>query len=101
MINKASMIKKNERELLTSLANKIVKHGLGVPAIFFLEMVKYMSFIGSQLMVFLGPIITVFIQTDNYYKLSNLLENKENVEYLICSVEKILYGQKGASRENE
>ena len=55
-------ISQSDRQLISKLAHKIVRHGMAMPAIFFLEMVKYMSFIGSQLMVFLGPVITVFIQ---------------------------------------
>jgi hypothetical protein len=62
---------------------------MAVPAIFFLEMVKYMSFIGSQLMVFFGPVITVFIQSDSYYKLTHLLEERQNVEYLMIEIERI------------
>ena len=43
----------SDKELISQLAKKIVRHGLSVPAIFFLEMVKYLAFFGSQLMIFL------------------------------------------------
>jgi hypothetical protein len=79
----------SDRQLISNLAQKIVRHGMAVPAIFFLEMVKYMSFIGSQLMVFFGPVITVFIQSDSYYKLTHLLEERQNVEYLMIEIERI------------
>ena len=78
-----------DRKLISDLAQKIVKHGMAVPAIFFLEMVKYMSFIGSQLMVFFGPVITVFIQSQSYYRISHLLEERQNVEFLMCDIEQI------------
>ena len=42
----------SDKELISQLAKKIVRHGLSVPAIFFLEMVKYLAFFGSQLMIF-------------------------------------------------
>ena len=67
----------SNKELISNLAKKIVRHGLAVPAIFFLEMVKYLSFFGSQLMVFFGPIITVFITSSLYYKYAELLEDAE------------------------
>ena len=35
-------ISQSDRQLISNLAEKIVKHGMAVPAIFFLEMVKYM-----------------------------------------------------------
>ena len=76
------------KEELDILAKKIVSHGLTTPAIFFLEMTKYVSFLGSQLMVFFGPIITVFVQGPSYYKYAEILEERDNVEYLIQRLEK-------------
>ena len=88
----SSTISQSDRELISNLAAKIVRHGMAMPAIFFLEMVKYMSFIGSQLMVFFGPVITVFIQSESYYKITHLLEERENVEFLMLEIEKIESG---------
>ena len=84
-----AVIRQSDSKLITNLAEKIVRHGMAVPAIFFLEMVKYMSFIGSQLMVFFGPVITVFIQSESYYKLTHLLEERQNVEFLMFEIERI------------
>ena len=94
MIDNSTAISQSDRKLITNLAEKIVKHGMAVPAIFFLEMVKYMSFIGSQLMVFFGPVITAFIQSESYYKITHLLEERKNVEFLIQKIEKIEYKYK-------
>ena len=82
-------ISQSDRKLISDLAQKIVKRGMAVPAIFFLEMVKYMSFIGSQFMVFFGPVITVFIQSKSYYKTTHLLEERQNVEFLMLEIERI------------
>ena len=79
----------SDRELISNLAKKIVRHGLAVPAIFFLEMVKYLAFFGSQLLVFFGPIITVFIASHSYYKYAELLEDRKNVEFLLTEIEKM------------
>ena len=78
-----------DRKLISDLAQKIVKHGMAVPAIFFLEMVKYMSYIGSQLLVFFGPVITVFIQSQSYYKITHLLEERQNIEFLMLEIERM------------
>ena len=51
----------NNQEIISNLAKEIVDRGMAVPAIFFLESTKYISFIGSQFLVFLGPIATCFI----------------------------------------
>ena len=89
MIENSAYISQSDRQLIIELAEKIVKHGMAVPAIFFLEMVKYMSFIGSQLMVFFGPVITVFIQSKSYYQMTHLLEERQNVEFLMIEIERI------------
>ena len=87
-------ISQSDRQLISKLAHKIIRHGMSVPAVFFLEMVKYMSFIGSQLMVFFGPVITVFIQSESYYKITHLLEERQNVEFLMLEIERIESGNK-------
>ena len=84
----------SDRQLISDLAQKIVRHGMAMPAIFFLEMVKYMSFIGSQLMVFFGPVITVFIQSESFYKLSHLLEERQNIELLMLKIERLEFDNK-------
>ena len=52
-------------------------------------MVKYMSFISSQVLVFFGPVITIFLQSESYYKITNLLEDRQNVELLMNEIERI------------
>ena len=79
----------NSRKIIKKLAKEIVKRGMSAPAIFFLESTKYVSFIGSQFLVFLGPISTMFINDKKYYQFINLIEKKENIEYLIIQIENI------------
>ena len=79
----------NEKELVVRFAKKIVNNHLSVPAIFFLESTKYISFIGGHTLVFLGPILTLFINDKKYYKFIELLEKKENIEFLITNIENI------------
>ena len=89
MMDNSAAISQSDSQLISNLAEKIVRHGMAVPAIFFLEMVKFMSFIGSQLMVFFGPVITVFVQSESYYKITQLLEERQNVEFLMLEIERI------------
>ena len=88
-MDNSAAISQSDSQLISNLAEKIVRHGMAVPAIFFLEMVKYMAFIGSQLMVFFGPVITVFVQSESYYKITHLLEERQNVEFLMLEIERI------------
>ena len=79
----------NEQDILSKFAYRIVDKGMTVPALFFLESTKYVSFIGSQVMVFFGPIMTSFINSEKYYNFSELLEDRDNVEYLLNEIERI------------
>ena len=82
-------IVKSDNQLISDLAEKVVNRGMAVPAIFFLDMMKYLSFFGGQLMVFFGPIITAFIASQSYYKFAELLEDRNNVEFLLIEIERI------------
>ena len=82
-------ISQSDKQLISDLAEKVVNHGMAVPAIFFLDMMKYLSFFGGQLMVFFGPIITAFISSQSYYKFAELLEDRNNVESLLLEIERM------------
>ena len=89
MMDNSAAISQSDKQLISNLAGKIVRHGMAIPAILFLEMVKYLSFFGGQLMVFFGPIITVFIASHSYYKYAELLEDKNNIEFLLTEIERM------------
>ena len=89
MMDNSAAISQSDKQLISNLAEKIVRHGMAIPAILFLEMVKYLSFFGGQLMVFFGPIITVFIPSHSYYKIAELLEDRKNVEFLLVQIEQL------------
>ena len=79
----------NDQKIISSLAKEIVDRGMSVPAIFFLESTKYISFIGSQFLVFLGPIATCFINNKKYYNFTEILEKKSNIDFLLDEIERI------------
>ena len=79
----------HEQKMISNLAQEIVERGLSVPSIFFLESTKYISFLGSQFLIFLGPIATCFINNKKYYNFTELLEKKSNINFLINEIERI------------
>ena len=81
------MMNNREKELMQSYAKKVIDKGFSVPTIFFLEMFKYLSFIFSQSMIVFGPLATIFINQEKYYKISDILSDRNNVEYFICQIE--------------
>ena len=80
---------KSNQKILSKFAKEISDRGMSVPAIFFLESTKYISFIGSQFLVFLGPIATCFINNNKYYNFTEILEDRENIEFLLNELERI------------
>jgi len=79
----------DEQNIISNLAKEIVDRGMSVPAIFFLESTKYISFIGSQFLVFLGPIVTCFINNKKYYNFAEILEKRSNIDFLLNEIERI------------
>ena len=78
-----------DQNIISTFAKEIVERGMSVPSIFFLESTKYISFIGSQFLVFLGPLATCFINNKKYYNLTELLEDRTNIEFLINEIERL------------
>ncbi len=78
-----------DRQFLEKIAKKIHKHGLVTPAVFFLEMTKPLSLLGSHFLVFFGPIINSFIRSENYYRTVEVFEEPKNVELLLTMIEEI------------
>ena len=78
-----------DQKTISTLAKEIVDRGMSVPAIFFLESTKYISFIGSQFLVFLGPMATCFINNKKYYNFAEILEDKSNIEFLLDEIESL------------
>ena len=75
-------------ELVGKIADKVVSMGMTAPAILFLESVKPLSFIGSQVMVFFQPIFKTFFSFTEYDEIAVILEERQNLERLIQAIEK-------------
>tara|TARA_B100000929_G_C15439349_1_gene397486 strand:+ start:107 stop:376 length:270 start_codon:yes stop_codon:yes gene_type:complete len=88
------MMKNTEKNTLTEFAEKIVNKKASVLAIFLLESTKYISFVAGQTLIFLGPILTLFVNDKKYYDFINLLEKRENVEFLISKIEDLHFNMK-------
>jgi hypothetical protein len=76
-----------QKELLAKIADQIVKRKLTTPAILFFESVKPLSFVGSQALVFLQPIIQAFLNRREYDEIVLMMEERENVEKLLLEIE--------------
>tara|TARA_Y100001935_G_scaffold237494_1_gene223034 strand:- start:123 stop:395 length:273 start_codon:yes stop_codon:yes gene_type:complete len=82
-------LKLEDKAFLTKLAEKVKARRMTTPAIFFLEMMKPLNFIGSQAMIFFGPIISAFVKTDGYYRAAEIFENHNSIEFLLQEIERL------------
>lgn len=78
-----------ELNMINSMAEWVIKHKLETPSILFLEAIKPVSYIGSQLgLLFVAPFLELF--NIEGYKYSALFEKTENVERLLKKIEEFI-----------
>ncbi len=88
-----------ELDLLERLAQAVVRRRMAAPAVLFLESLMPLSYIGSQVMHFLRPFMTLLFSQEEYDRLSHLLERRSTVEYLIEIIKRLEGDNPSASGE--
>lgn len=74
--------------LIEKLAQWIVNHRLETPAIMFLESMKPLSFIGSQMWLMYGvPMLGIVVDEHQTSEFGLLFEDRKNIEALIRKIE--------------
>ncbi|CAN5289537.1 hypothetical protein BH11MYX1_BH11MYX1_52230 [soil metagenome] len=74
--------------ILDELADAILKRRLGTAALFFLESMRPLSFVGSQMMVFFRPFVAlVWANPLHWDGLQRVLEHRDGVEALARRLE--------------
>jgi len=76
-----------QEAIVDRLAAKVVEWKMAVPAILFLESVKPLNYVGSQVLVFFAPIATTVFSGADYAELTGLLEHRGNLEVLLKRIE--------------
>ena len=76
-----------EVALLDKIAAKVVKRGMSVPAILFLETVHPLNFVGSQAMAFLEPMVKAVFSAEEYVAFRKILERRTGIEALVDRIE--------------
>jgi len=74
-------------DLLETIANAVVSRRMTVPAILFLESTRPLSFLGSQFLYFIEPIVRSIIKGDQFRRVAVLMEDRANVERLLLAIE--------------
>ncbi len=77
-----------QQEILNKIAKKVVLWKMSVPAILFLESVKPLNYIGSQMLVFFEPFVQTLFSWKDYDEFRKMMEERENTERLLQAIEK-------------
>jgi hypothetical protein len=74
--------------MLDELADAIVARRLGTPALFFLESMRPLGYVGSQMMVFFRPIVSlVWSSPGRWDQVQRVLEVRGSMELLARRLE--------------
>jgi len=77
-----------QEQILDRIAKKVVYWKMTTPAILFLESVKPMNYVGSQMLVFFEPFVQTLFKVKEYDEFIKIMEERENVERLLVKIEK-------------
>ncbi|NDC37407.1 MAG: hypothetical protein EBZ48_05080 [Proteobacteria bacterium] len=72
---------------LASLADSLVRRGLAVPAVFFLELHKPMSTVLSFGVQAVDPVLRLILGQNTMQAVTHALESRERLEQLITLIE--------------
>jgi hypothetical protein len=78
-----------QREVVDKVCRETVRRGLATPALLFLEVFRPLNYLGSQLMHFFRPVVSIVLDGDGYRHLSEFLEHRESVDYLRRRIEEL------------
>ncbi len=85
------LAQKNQADaaLIDRIARGVVRRGMETPAVLFLEIHRPISFLGSQALHFLTPLLGLIVPPPELRRLAELLEEPQNVERLISRIEEV------------
>jgi hypothetical protein len=76
-------------EILTKIARKVVLWKMSVPAVLFLESVKPLNYIGSQMMAFFEPFVQTLFSWKDYDEFRKMMEERGTIERLLRRIEEV------------
>lgn len=77
------------KEVMDRFARKIIDWRMTAPAILFLESAKPLSFLGNQALVFFQPMVQAIFNFKTYEEVVEILEDRDNLEYLLSRLEQL------------
>jgi len=80
-------LSEREMELLDRIAKAVVRRGMTVPTLLFLEIGKPLNYISSQAMAFFEPIVRSLFTATEYGEVRRILERRHSIETLMGLIE--------------
>ncbi len=76
-----------QRKAVEKVCREVVRRHLTTPALLFLECARPLNYIGSQMMHFFQPMISVFTDTEGPKQFALYLERRGSIEYICRRIE--------------
>ena len=77
------------KELIEKVAKFVAERRMGAPAILFLESVRPLTFVGSQVMYFISPFITTLFNSKEFEEFSAMMTERHNADLLIKRIDEL------------
>jgi hypothetical protein len=88
-----------QEKILDKIAKKVVYWKMSVPAILFLESVKPLNYIGSQMMAFFEPFVQTLFSWKDYEEFRKMMEERGTIELLLQRIER--FEEEAEKKEKE
>ena len=89
------------KEVMDRFARKIIDWRMTAPAILFIESAKPLSFLGNQALIFFQPMVQSIFNFKTYDEVAEILEDRDNLEYLLSSIERLEAERTKTEREEK
>ena len=76
-----------QAESVDKVAGFLVRFGMTTPALFTLETMRPLSYVGSQFMHVLTPAVSTFLTSNACDSMADLLEDRRGMDYVLERIE--------------
>jgi hypothetical protein len=78
-----------QRQAVDAVCRQIVKRHLTTPTLLFLEMSRPLNYLGSQLLHFFAPVLSVLTSRQGHRHFAAFLEHRGSIDYLCRRIEEL------------
>lgn len=80
-------ITEEQKAVVDKICREVARRQMSTPALIFLETVRPLNYIGSQVMHYFKPIISAILTSENYQNFAEFLERRASVDHLCRRIE--------------